>query len=199
MTDINKLQSILSKSKAIMTTSDENYGSPVSKGSRSGTSDRIVEHEEKEMPNITADFIKKNSGSNRQPTKKPTTIQERYPNLKKSKMPQAVLDAMIESPIDIPENPFVGGSFSAEDLPEIMESSHDNSEIIINEDYMPQTSAVSRDDIKNVIREEFGDMVRDIIEEYFDKSLMTEDIHIKVGDTIFSGNLKPLPKKKRKK
>ena len=30
------------------------------------------------------------------------------------------------------------------------------------------------------------------------KSLVTEDIQIKVGETIFSGNLKPLPKKKRK-
>jgi len=37
------------------------------------------------------------------------------------------------------------------------------------------------------------------VEEYLDKSLVTEDIKIKIGDTIFGGQLKPLPKKKKTK
>lgn len=41
------------------------------------------------------------------------------------------------------------------------------------------------------------DLVRSIIEEYFDKSLVTEDIQIKVGKTVFSGKLKPLPNKRK--
>ncbi|GAI31124.1 unnamed protein product, partial [marine sediment metagenome] len=32
-----------------------------------------------------------------------------------------------------------------------------------------------------------------------DKALITEDIQIKIGNTVFSGNLKPLPKKRRTK
>jgi hypothetical protein len=204
MTDVNKLQALLSKSKAIMQKSDENYGSPTGNknvGDGSFTEGiKSVTYEEKEMPNITEDFIRKMK-SNPQPQNKPSTIEERYPNLKNSKMPKEVLKAMVENPIDIPENPFVGGSFSAEDFPELIE----NNQNIMNESYVevsqPQTNSrnVSREDIKEVIREEFEDMVRDIIEEYFDNSLVTEDIQIKVGETIFSGNLKPLPKKKRRR
>jgi len=202
MTDINKLQALLSKSKAIMQKSDENYGSPTGKNNVGDGSYmdgvKSVTYEEKEMPNITEDFIRKMK-SNPQPQSRELTVEQRYPNLNKSKMPKEVLKAMIENPIDIPENPFVGGSFSAEDFPELLE----NNQNTINETYMnvtetpKSTSNISREDIQNIIREEFEDMVRDIIEEYFDKSLVTEDIQIKVGNTIFSGNLKPLPKKRR--
>ncbi len=203
MTDINKLQALLSKSKAIMNKSDENYGSPTGKsnvGDGSYTDGvKTVTYQEKEMPNITEDYIRKIK-SNPQPTNRELTVEERYPNLKKSKMPKEVIQAMIENPIDIPENPFVGGGFSAEDFPELLE---DNSNVV-NESYVEVAAPsnnranISRDQIKEVIREEFEDMVRDIIEEYFDSSLVTEDIQIKVGNTVFSGNLKPLPKKKRR-
>ena len=43
------------------------------------------------------------------------------------------------------------------------------------------------------------DVVRSVIEEYLDKSLVTEDIQIKVGGTTFSGKLTPLPKKRKKR
>jgi len=46
--------------------------------------------------------------------------------------------------------------------------------------------------------EEIEDVVRSVVEEYLDKSLVTEDIKIKIGDTIFGGTLKPIPNKKRK-
>jgi hypothetical protein len=34
--------------------------------------------------------------------------------------------------------------------------------------------------------------------EYVDKALVKEDVQIKVGNTVFSGSLRPLPKKKSK-
>ena len=54
-------------------------------------------------------------------------------------------------------------------------------------------------DIREIVREEIGDVVREVIEEYLDKSLVTEDIKIKIGETIFGGKLKPLPTKKKKR
>jgi transcription initiation factor IIE alpha subunit len=51
--------------------------------------------------------------------------------------------------------------------------------------------------IKKIVREEMEDVVRSVIEEYLDKSLVTEDIQIRVGGTTFSGKLKPLPQKRR--
>ena len=58
---------------------------------------------------------------------------------------------------------------------------------------------VDTNNIRQIVREEIEDVVRDVIEEYLDKSLVTEDIKIKIGDTIFGGQLKPLPKKKKTK
>jgi hypothetical protein len=34
------------------------------------------------------------------------------------------------------------------------------------------------------------------ISEYYDSKLMSENVQVRVGSTVFSGNLKPLPKKK---
>ena len=61
-----------------------------------------------------------------------------------------------------------------------------------------QTKSVTRESIKQIVREEFEDLVRDVLDEYMEKSLVTEDIHIKIGNTMFGGSLKPLPKKKKK-
>ena len=58
---------------------------------------------------------------------------------------------------------------------------------------------VDTNNIRQIVREEIEDVVRDVIEEYLDKSLVTEDIKIKIGDTIFGGQLKPLPTKKKKR
>jgi len=58
---------------------------------------------------------------------------------------------------------------------------------------------VDTNNIRQIVREEIEDVVRDVIKEYLDKSLVTEDIKIKIGDTIFAGRLKPLPKKRKTK
>ena len=90
-------------------------------------------------------------------------------------------------------------SFTAvrKDVPELIEPPRQQVQESIQK---PQSNgSVSREEIKEVIREEFEDMVRDILDEYMEKSLVTEDIHIKIGDTIFGGSLKPLPKKKKRR
>ena len=62
-----------------------------------------------------------------------------------------------------------------------------------------KTNNVSVDEktIRNIVKEEMESVVRSVIEEYLDKSLVTEDIQIRVGGTTFSGKLKPLPQKRK--
>jgi hypothetical protein len=118
----------------------------------------------------------------------------KYPNMEKSKMPDAIKQAMMETPIDIPENPFSVGSFDLEDVPELIEQPKQ----VVRETTQRKTSNIDADTIRKIVREEIEDVVRDVVSEYLDKSLVTEDIQIKVGETIFSGNLKPLPKRRKK-
>ena len=51
------------------------------------------------------------------------------------------------------------------------------------------------DGMREIIREE----LEKVIDQYIDKRLLNEEIQVKVGKTIFSGNLRPLPKKKVRK
>jgi len=123
------------------------------------------------------------------PQRRPKTAQERYPNIEKSGLPQAVKDAMINNPIDIPEMPSMGGS-SFDVSPELMAE--------VNKGYKPitsqQPSNINEQQIRDIVRSE----MEAFMSEYVDKALVKEDVQIKVGNTIFSGSLKPLPKKKSK-
>jgi hypothetical protein len=147
-------------------------------------------YEEKEIPNLTENFTQQRNNT-------PQSVAPKggqYRNLKTSKMPQAVLDAMVDNPIDIPESP--NHTFELTDV-----------EDLINESPQPITQSkpkkisesVDITNIRQIVREEIEDVVRDVIEEYLDKSLVTEDIKIKIGDTVFAGQLKPLPTKKKTK
>ena len=64
---------------------------------------------------------------------------------------------------------------------------------------MKDTHLLILKSIRDIVREEISDVVREVVEEYLDKSLVTEDIKIKIGDTVFGGKLKPLPTKKKKR
>ena len=184
MSDINKLTVILNKSKAIMNRTDKEYGSV--------TNNMVSEqssYEEKEIPNLTENFAQQRYNTHQSAT--PQNGQ--YRNLKTSKMPQAVLDAMVNERIDIPESP--NHTFELSDV-----------EDLINESPVQQPTmspspkrGVDVNNIRQIVREEIEDVVRDVIEEYLDKSLVTEDIKIKIGNTIFAGQLKPLPTKKKTK
>ena len=189
--DISKLKNILAKSKAIMKQTEENLGGSNTSNSNSNY---VNENEEKEIPNLTEEFAQKYGIADGKLNKSVAPKGGRYPNMKKSKMPDAIKQAMMETPIDIPEDPFSVGSFDLDDVAELVEEPKQ----IVRENKKPKSSNINTDTIRQIVREEIEDVVRGVVSEYLDKSLVTEDIQIKVGETIFSGNLKPLPKKRKK-
>ena len=190
--DINRLKDILTKSKAVMKKTEEQLGST---NTRNGNTTYVNEGEEKEMPNLTEQFTQKYGMADGKLNKSVAPKGGNYPNMSKSKMPDAIKKAMMETPIDIPENPFSVGGFDLEDVPELVEQPRQ----VVRETVETQTTNIDTDTIRQIVREEIEGVVRDVVGEYLDKSLVTEDIQIKVGETIFSGNLKPLPKKSKKK
>jgi len=190
--DINRLKDILTKSKAVMKKTEEQLGST---NTRNGNNTYVNESAEKEMPNLTEQFAERYGINDGKLNRSVAPKGGRYPNMEKSKMPDAIKQAMMETPIDIPENPFSVGSFDLEDVPELVEQPRQ----VVRETTQRNTTNIDTDTIRQIVREEIEDVVRDVVGEYLDNSLVTEDIQIKVGETIFSGNLKPLPKKSKKK
>jgi hypothetical protein len=171
-----------------MQKTDVEYGT-VTNNTNGGIT-KEVSYEEKEIPNLTENFIQQRSSG----TQSVATKGGQYRNLKTSKMPQAVLKAMIDEPIEIPESP--NHTFELSDV-----------EDLVNESPQPQPTQftppnptnIDVNNVRQIVREEIEDVVREVVEEYLDKSLVTEDIKIKIGDTIFGGKLKPLPTKKKTK
>ena len=190
MSKVDRLTEILNKSKAIMRKTDVEYGSV--NDSTNNVMSEQVSYEEKEIPNLTENFAQQRAGN-------PQSVAPKggqYRNIKTSKMPQAVLNAMIEEPIEIPESP--NHTFELSDVEDLVNESPVSQPTI--EDLRPSPKRnVDTNNIRQIVREEIEDVVRDVIEEYLDKSLVTEDIKIKIGDTIFGGQLKPLPTKKKKR
>ena len=183
MSSANKLADILSRSKAVMQKTDENHGTTI----RNTQSNNSFSGEEKEMPNLTENYISRHSKSS---TRSVAPQGGQYRNLKTSKMPKEVLDAMVNNPIEIPESP--NHTFELADVQDLVNESVSTQQPLPTPNY-------ETNDIRQIVREEIGDVVREVVEEYLDKSLVTEDIKIKIGDTIFGGKLKPLPTKKKKR
>ena len=189
MSNANRLAEILNKSKAVMNKTDEEYGMSNTTTSVNPTAGNV----EKEMPNLTENYINRNSNG---ATRAVAPKGGNYRNTKTSKMPKAVLDAMINNPIEIPESP--NHTFELADIQDLVNESVPIQPTIHtspNNEHIP-TNAQS---IREIVREEIGDVVREVVEEYLDKSLVTEDIKIKIGNTIFGGKLKPIPTKKKTK
>ena len=184
MSSANKLADILSRSKAVMQKTDQNHGA-ISNSSTTPTN----QFGEKEMPNLTEGFINRHSKG---ATRSVATQGGQYRNLKTSKMPKEVLDAMVNTPIEIPESP--NHTFELADVEDLV-----NESVPTQQPLPTSTPNYETNDIRQIVREEIGDVVREVVEEYLDKSLVTEDIKIKIGDTIFGGKLKPLPTKKKKR
>jgi hypothetical protein len=181
----NRLAEILSKSKAVMQKTEESHGT-TSMNSGGGN---MFSSQEKEIPNLTENYINNNR---RTSTNSVAPQNGRYRNLEKSKMPDIIKQAMIETPIDIPETPY--HTFELDDVADLVNES------VPTQQPMTQTTPKNVDvnNIRQIVREEIEDVVRSVVEEYLDKSLVTEDIKIKIGNTIFGGTLKPIPNKKRK-
>ena len=188
MGDINRLKEILNKSKAVMDKAEETHGS-------TSNAPTTTSYGEKEIPNLTEDYIKKNGN---RATQSVSPQGGNYRNLKTSKMPKEILDAMVNNPIEIPESP--NHSFQLEDVADLVNINETTTtqptiHTSSNEEHIP-TDGKS---IRQIVREEIGDVVKEVVEEYLDKSLVTEDIKIKIGNTIFGGKLKPIPTKKKTK
>jgi len=182
MDEINKLKDILNRSKAIMEKTEIEYGST----SNSSNINSNVEGQEKEIPNLTENYMRQHSNK---ATQSVSPQNGQYRNVKTSKMPKNIIDAMVNNPIEIPESPYP--TFELDQVSDLVNESTSLPS--------PAPTNVNGDTIRQIVREEIGDVVRDVITEYLDKALITEDIQIKIGSTVFSGNLKPLPKKRKTK
>ena len=183
MSNANKLADILSRSRAVMQKAEENHGT---------TSNNTIPtptYSEKEVPNLTENFINKHSKGT---TRSVAPQGGQYRNLKTSKMPKEILDAMVNNPIEIPESP--NHTFELSDVEDLV-----NESVPTQQPLPTPTPNYETNDIRQIVREEIGDVVREVVEEYLDKSLVTEDIKIKIGDTVFGGKLKPIPTKRKKR
>ena len=183
MSNANKLADILSRSRAVMQKAEENHGNTSNNPIPTST------YSEKEVPNLTENFINKHSKG---AARSVAPQGGQYRNLKTSKMPKEVLDAMVNNPIEIPESP--NHTFELADVQDLV-----NESVPTQQPIPTSTPNYETNDIRQIVREEIGDVVREVVEEYLDKSLVTEDIKIKIGDTIFGGKLKPLPTKKKRR
>ena len=183
MSNVDRLKDILSRSKVVMQKTEKEYGN------NSNETITTNEYGEKEIPNLTENFIKENSN---RITQSVSPQQGQYRNIKTSKMPKEVLEAMINNPIEIPESP--NHTFELADVEDLVNINESPSVPKITP---PTPTKSNNDSIRKIVREEIEGVVRKVVEEYLDKALITEDIQIKIGSTVFSGNLKPLPKKRK--
>ncbi len=190
MKDISKLTEILKRSKAVMSKTEGNYEST---SNNNGYSNGGNTYSEKEIPNLTENYIKENVNNSGSVSPR----NGRYRNFEKSKMPDFIKQAMIEEPIEIPETPY--HTFELDDVSDLVNENKQHVQKQTPQKKQKQNTNINENVIRKIVREEIEGVVRDVIEEYLDKSLVTEDIQIKVGNTTFSGNLKPLPKKRKRR
>ena len=124
------------------------------------------------------------------------TEQQKMKNLEK--LPESIRKAMIETPIPQIQNVSI---FDDSLINEIANDGEENliheEEIITTKNIKPKAQKIASENfdyskIMSIIEE----VVDRKIKEYYDTKLVSENVQVRVGNTIFSGNLKPLPKKK---
>lgn len=62
-----------------------------------------------------------------------------------------------------------------------------------------QHSPISKEEIREIVKEEIYNILSEVYKKEEENRLMTETIHIRIGETIFSGKLTPISKVKPKK
>lgn len=143
-----------------------------------------------EIPSRTASYQSKSVSSGK------LTETQRIKNLEK--LPESIRKAMIETPIPQIQN------VSIFDDSIINEIANDGKNILIEEqDEIITTKNIKPKTQKNISESFDYSKIVSIIEEvvdrkikdYYDSKLVSENVQIRVGNTVFSGNLKPLPKK----
>lgn len=128
--------------------------------------------------------------------------QSGYRNLHTTKMPKEIVQAMLENPIPSAVSPYhtfeLTEDFLSEINPEAVRKQKPIKQRTTNpvqrlaETKRNSTIGLTEDEVRQIVRDE----MQEIIYEYFDQRVIKEDIQIKVGSTIFSGKLSPLPSKK---
>jgi len=149
---------------------------------------------EPEIPYKTANYQSKPTSA--AVTSGKLTEQQRLKNLEK--LPESIRKAMIETPI-----PQVQG-VSIFDDSFINEIANDGENNFINEQEIITTKNIKPKTQKNISEgfdySKIVSIIEEVVErkisEYYDSKLMSENVQVRVGSTVFSGNLKPLPKKK---
>ena len=139
-----------------------------------------------------------------------------------SKLPAAIQKAMLENPI--PQlNPMSGVDEEAireiRGIAQVKESARkpvysEDDEIdmfanptkkpevkkrkVVNENFEPTSVNVDESYLRKLIASEISKALPKIIENYFESRLVKENVQFKAGNTVFSGNVMPMPNLKRK-
>lgn len=139
-------------------------------------------------------------------------------SVENSKLPEAIRLAMLENPIPQPSgvtdvdedfirqiNPNYGQQPQARMITESVYNEEDESDFYehpiqpnIKQREIPRTQPHVQEnvgDIRKMIAEEIAKALPSIIEQYFDKRLIKENVQFQAGSTTFSGTVSPLPKK----
>lgn len=145
-------------------------------------------------------------------------------SVENSKLPPAIKEAMINNPIQQPDSTGIGG-FDDDMVNEIRNTGTPQEPIMEPEDYyndsdekelnfehpiqqQPRRESRQRvvneevtnvGSIRQMIAEEIAKALPVVIEDYFDKRVIKENVQFKAGNTTFSGTVSPLPKKRTKK
>lgn len=149
-----------------------------------------------EIPYKTANYQPKSTQSQNNAK---LTEQQRLKNLEK--LPESIRKAMIETPIPQITNVSI---FDESLINEIAHSGEEHlineveEEIITTKNIKPKAQKNIKEDLDySKIMSIIEEVVDRKIKEYYDSKLVSENVQIRVGSTVFSGNLKPLPKKNK--
>lgn len=197
----SKLAALLKNSKAIMNKVEDNS---FQRGNIN-PSMLVTEGDLVETP------VHSNKMVNTQNINRSNTTTTKFKNLNNTKLPKQVVEAMVNNPIEIPETPFHTFDISENLINEVNSigdggyDEYEEKPIPNRLTQQPKKQVVkgqineSTSDVREIIKEEISRLLPKIIAEYFDQRVISEQIQVKVGNTLFSGNLKPLPSKQTKK
>ncbi len=135
--------------------------------------------------------------------------------VKNSKLPPAIQKAMLENPIV--QAPFISVdenavrelrgvdrelSYDEGDEVDMYEKPVRRSETkrkMVKEEYSSEPVNVDESYLRKLIASEISKALPKIIENYFESRLVKENVQFKAGNTVFSGNVMPMPNIKGKK
>jgi hypothetical protein len=191
--DTNKLAGILAQSKKVMRRADDIKNNGKVGNENQSMADVISQATPQAAPQGMPQMENYNMGNT-----PPPQVGQQQPmartlaNRNTTNMPKEIVEAMINNPI---ETPSLSNTFEAS--ADLIEAVRGSEGISTPQPTQTQstTTTTNVDGIREIIREE----LEKVIDQYIDKRLLNEEIQVKVGKTIFSGNLRPLPKKKVRK